>query len=127
MRKVVFAIRSCDQGWVSDQNGGSWSWFTAGVVRRTTLEEKLEAFQVETRDDRFLDSERQVMRNDMGSREFKTRIIEWTSDSDDEEERKWVCNLQNGDRVVIRAWAQYPGWQNQVHSVSVALYTAAIV
>ncbi|KAK3718007.1 hypothetical protein LTR37_005433 [Vermiconidia calcicola] len=124
-RKVLFAIQSRDQGWVSNRDGGSWTWFTAGVLSSQ------DAMTGETRDadqgDSFLIRERQIYRNDVASKEFKTHIIEWTTDSENEDERNWVSSLQRGDKIVVRAWARFGGWQNKVKSVSVAVYSAAIV
>ncbi|KAK3691930.1 hypothetical protein LTR37_018361 [Vermiconidia calcicola] len=123
-RKVAFAIQSRDQGWVSNRDGGSWTWFTAGVLSpQDTTQEARDAAQ----GDSFLIWERQIYRNDVASKAFKTHIIEWTIDSDNGDERNWVLSLQRGDRIVIRAWAQFGGWQNKVKSVSVAVYAAAVV
>lgn len=120
VRKVVVAIRSCDQGWVSDRNSASWSWFTAGVIPRMEeddegAEDRLEQLSIRTGDgdDRFIDREREIFRNDVASRAHKLYIVEWTVDSEDETERRWVRSLRNGDRVVVRAWAQYAGVSEQ--------------
>ncbi len=123
VRKVVFSIQSCDQGWASDSNSGSWTWFTAGVVRRegegSTPSELIDHDDDDDGDETeeledmppegFLKHERQILRNDVASRTFKHHIVEWTVDSEDEEERRWVSSLQNGDRIAVRAWAQYQG------------------
>ncbi|KAK5169021.1 uncharacterized protein LTR77_006330 [Saxophila tyrrhenica] len=134
VRKVVFAIQSCDQGWADDRSA-SWTWFTAGVVHHcerseeTLIDERVVELALEDQSDsdKFLDAERQIMRNIAASREMRTTIIEWTVDSEDENEREWVASLQNGDRIAVRAWAQFQGWKNKIKSVSVATYTAAVV
>ena len=46
---------------------------------------------------------------------------------ENEEERNWIETLENGDRVAVRAWAQFGGWQNKIKSASVAIYTAAVI
>lgn len=37
VRRVEFRIESHDQGWVSDRNAGSWTWFSASVLPASTL------------------------------------------------------------------------------------------
>lgn len=130
VRKVVFSIKSSDQGWASNRDSGSWTWFTVGVYPRNedgAVDLQSEDVMRVKRDDRFLAREREIFRNDVASREMKTHIIEWSVDSDDEEDVKWVQALENGDRIAVRAWAQFSGWQNNVKSVSVAIYTAALI
>ena len=132
VRKVVFSIQSCDQGWASNREGGSWTWFTAGVYPKNEPEveeaapESEESSRVK-RDDRFLPREREIFRNDIASSEMKLHLVEWSVNSENEDERKWVNSLENGDRIAVRAWAQFSGWQNKVKSVSVAIYTAALI
>lgn len=130
VRKVVFAIQSCDQGYVNNPNSASYTWFTAGVMPK--LEEdtgddagpRLE--QLSTRDgdgnDRFIDQERQIYRNDIANRYLKTHIVEWTGDSDDESERRWVRSLRNGDRLIVRAWAQYPGVSERAYLLKLDIF-----
>lgn len=130
VRKIVFSIQSCDQGWASNRDAGSWTWFTAGVYPKNQPEDEKPADEEaarEKRDDRFLDREREIFRNDVASGEMKLHIVEWSADSENAEERKWVETLENGDRVAVRAWAQFSGWQNKIKSVSVAIYTAAVI
>jgi hypothetical protein len=124
VRKVVFSIQSCDQGWASDRNAGSWTWFTAAVILKDQANAETLDF---IRNDRFLTREREIFRNDVASSEMKPHIVEWSVDSAKEEESRWVSALENGDRIVVRAWAQFGGWQNKVKVVSVAIFTAAVV
>ena len=128
--KVAFSIQSCDQGWASNRDGGSWTWFTAGVYAKNQTEDDEPASEDSERpkrDERFLDREREIFRNDVASSEMKLHIVEWSVDSDNDDERQWVQALENGDRIAVRAWAQFSGWQNKVKSVSVAIYTAALI
>ena len=137
VRKVVFAIQSSDQGWTSQRDNASWTWFTAGVILKENPFLELESLSISnnhgrdptnsSRNDRFLDREREILRNETASNVFKTHIVEWTAESENEEERRWVSALENGDRIAVRAWAQFPGWENKVRAVSVAIYTAAVV
>ena len=130
VRKVVFAIRSCDQGWTSQRDGGSWTWFTAGVIKPTQSTQNEEAehrLGKMTLDDTFLNQERGLFRNEIASGIMRTHIVEWTIESENEEERRWISGLENGDTIAVRAWAQFGGWENKVGEVSVAVYTAAVV
>ena len=127
---MAFANRFCS-------DNVSWTWFTAGVLPKEHPIPELEALdlsqdhgrdpQSNARSDKFLDGEREILRNETASRVFRTYIAEWTVDSENEEERCWVSALEHGDKIVVRAWAQYPGWQNKVKAVSVAVYTAAVI
>lgn len=110
----------------SNPNAGSWTWFTAGVVGKQDENTEQESPGSSPRD-KFLHREREVLRNEVASRTMRTHIVEFTTDSDNDEERRWISELENGDRIAIRAWAQYSGWQNRVQTVSVAIYTAAVI
>ena len=126
VRKVVFQIRSHDQGWASDRNAGSWTWFTAGIVKKNNGNDE-SLSQEDTQNDRVVDYERELVRNEVGNCEIKVHKVEWSLDSDSEEDRRWISALENGDRIVVRAWARYSGWVNQVFGASVAIYTAAVI
>ena len=151
VQKIAFVISSCDQGWADNMNGGSWTWFTAGVISesRSNADANAEngfnhlqvsdempkansSFAQNVADDpssneRFLDRERQIFRNPIATLTCRPYIIEWSADSNDDEERRWVSELKNGDIVVVRAWAQLVGWENKIQSVSVVFYTTAVV
>ena len=134
VRKVVFCIQSSDQGWANNRDAGSWTWFTAGVQPKnpdiaspTQVSEILDMALKDDPVDKFLTREREIYRNDVASSEMKTHIVEWSADSDDQEERKWIEALENGDRIAVRAWAQFSGWQNHVKYASVAIYTTAVI
>lgn len=133
VQKITFAINSCDQGWVTDPDNGSWTWYTAGVLEKERVKDSevdilLDSLSFSTRPKtKFLARERQILRNEAGCKDFKLRIVEWSSDSHDEEERNWVRSLQNGDRIVVRVWAKYSGWQNTIKYASIVTYMTAVV
>jgi len=117
LRKVVFTINSKDQGWSSypAHHGtyiNSWTWFEAVVL--------------DWADDAPTISPRRICTNVHAGTDFKTHVVTWTCDSDDEEERQWVRQVRRGSKIGINVWAQYPGWANSIHSANIDIYTAAI-
>lgn len=124
VRKVVFSIDSCDQGWADDPNSGSYTWCTAAVILKGQANDETLDF---VRNDRFLTREREIFRNDAASSAMKMHIVEWTVNSENEEESQWVSSLENGDRIAVLAWAQFWGWHNKVKCVSIAVYTGAVI
>ena len=131
VRKVAFVIKSHDQGWANDPAGGSWTWLTAGVAREEQLPHEQSTTASLRKDSdpppQSLKRERVILRNKVASRECNPRVQEWRSDSSDKEERDWVNKLENGDIIVVRAWAQYGGWVNFVRGVAVVTYSVAVV
>lgn len=133
VKKVAFLIKSHDQGWRSDPNAASSTWFTAGIdparddSRNDSKDAQGESAETANTNDKFMYRERQILRNEPASKEFRTHIVEWSVDSENDEEQQWVSGLRNGDQIAVRAWAQFPGWQNHVGSISVVIYTAAII
>lgn len=153
VRRVTFRLESRDQGWVTDRNSGSWTWFTVGVLpasgenvsNDTDYDQTDLMFNApgmyhgdDANNDRdreygrqnpIFDSlvrERELYRNDVGCRHFQVKTVTWDSDSEIEEEAAWVRSLQRGDRIVVRAWAQFAGWQNSVRCTSVSIFNTPL-
>jgi hypothetical protein len=113
VRKITFAIYSHDQGFASDPDSGSWTWFTA----RKSPPEGNEASS----------SHREIFRNVVASRKWKTHEICWRADSLDPVEAEWVASFAAGDRFAVYAWAQYPAWVNYVGDTSVTVHYVAVI
>lgn len=65
---------------------------------------------------------RLVQVNLHASRQEKTHIVTWRWDAEDEEERKWVRDLKQGECVELTIWARYPGWANHVQSAKIDVF-----
>lgn len=124
VQKVVFTINSKDQGhsWDSAWHGTyehSWTWFEA------TVEENGASVDLG-----FEEGEgRRITTNIHAGREYKTQVIIWTEAG--EKEEKWVRGLKvrglkRGQVITLRAWARFPGWQNNVNSATIDVYTSAV-
>lgn len=116
VRKVVFTIDSKDQGysWDSEWHGTyehSHTWFEATVEDDGTDQ----PFQG-----------RKITANVHAGREYKTHVISWSRDSNDGDESLWVRNLRRGQVITLRAWAQFPAWENNINSAQIDVYTAAV-
>lgn len=86
---------SVNFGQASNPDAGSWTWFTAGTIRKqdgVVENESQNSFGAI-----HLNREREVLRNEVASRAMKTYIIEWITDSENEEESRWISALENGD------------------------------
>lgn len=97
VRKVVFTITSKDQGWSSSPGShgtyeNSWTWFEAVV--RDKIHEPGEG--------------KIIVRNVHAGQEYKTHVVTWTFDAEDDDERIWVRNLKRGQHVDIVLWLCIP-------------------
>jgi hypothetical protein len=115
VRKVVFTITSKDQGWSSSPGShgtyeNSWTWFEAVV--RDKIHEPSEG--------------KIIVQNVHAGQEYKTHVVTWTFDAEDDDERIWVRNLKRGQHVDIVLWARYPGWENHVASARIDIFTAMV-
>ena len=111
MRKVEFAFRSRDQGWSSNPDGGSWSWFEASLAQSEWIEEWME------RHDKRLDDQPRykIQTNRLASTEIQDYTIGLT------DEHELVQRVKEGDRVVLSACACFPGWENRVHEAKISV------
>lgn len=55
---------------------------------------------------------------------YRTHVIMWHFDSEDEEERTWVRNLRRNQVLVLSVWAVFPGWENHVAAAKMEIVTA---
>lgn len=127
VRRIIFEIESRETIWERRDGSCCWTRFTAGILPPPEEVKDLDGEVREFSQQGGLLNEREIGRHDSALREVKTYMLQWTVDSDDEEEREWVESLANGDSLVVRASALYPGFVNKIHTVSVALYMGAIV
>ncbi|KAF2218076.1 hypothetical protein CERZMDRAFT_92695 [Cercospora zeae-maydis SCOH1-5] len=112
VRAVKFSITSKDQGYAAYPGVGSWTWFTAGIVRAGC---------------QAIHYEREVLRNVTTSGGFVTQHVSWSAVSENHEEAAWVRSLQCGDAVVVNGHAEHLGWVNTTISVQVTVSQALIV
>lgn len=126
VQKVIFTICSHDQGWVSDRNGGNWTWFTAVA---TAGDEGLERESIKDATDASTSSIREVevARNKLACPAAETKVVELRRDSSNAQERQWVSSLRNGDRIALHSWALFGGWCNHVKAAHIDIYMTAIV
>lgn len=127
--KVLFTITARDQG--LDLSIGR-SHFTAGVVRGSGPQRDLERREADNAEvalgsEELVASEREVVRNTTASDYYETHVVRWSADSEDPDEAAWVSGLKNGDRIAVRARAQWASFENRVRGVEVSIFTAAVV
>jgi len=119
VRKVTFTITSKDQGWSSyPENHGtyenSWTWFEAVVL------------DWDENDINQPIPPRRICTNVHAGSDYKTNVITWTWNSEDEQERMWINRLRRGSKIGINVWARFPGWSNSVHAANIDVFTTAI-
>jgi hypothetical protein len=124
VRKVAFRINSHDQGFASDRDGGSWTWFTAQKLPCSG--EECQSEPNESPATPTADGHREIFRNPIANSHWFTHEIVWRADSEDAAEAEWVSSLKEGDKFAIHAWARFPAWVNHVSDVSVKIYTVAV-
>ena len=123
VRKILFDIRSHDQGFASDLNGGSWTWFTAEKLSSATQNHGFDGDDILASTPSEL---REIFRNPIANRHWHSHEVVWRADSEDTTEAAWVSSLKEGDQIAIHAWARYPAWVNSVRAVTVKVYTVAV-
>lgn len=126
VRRVVFEIESKEAVWERRDGSCCWTRFTAGILPDPKDDSISESEREHVTKGGLL-NEREIGRHDSALREVKTYMLQWSSDSEDEDEREWVGSLANGDRLVVRASALYPGFVNKIHTVNVGLWMGAMV
>ncbi len=114
--KVEISITSRDQGWssFSQSHGtyeGSWTWFEAEVRPSNGGQDCIR---------------RELCRNVHAGRQYKSHVIEWRYDAEDEEERNLVRSLGGESSISVVPWARFPGWKNNVSCASIDVYGAAV-
>jgi hypothetical protein len=120
VRKIAFSTVSRDQGWSSfpEQHGtyeNSNTWFEVVVYEPDPYELA-----------RVVTPRMRIITNVHAGKEWKKHDVVWTHDDEDEEVRLVVKGIKGGQRVALTAWAQYPGWKNNVSSASVDIYTPKV-
>ena len=107
IRRLYLEISGRDQGWVTAQDGKSWSWFELGKRRSTS--DSAAGSEVE----------RGLVwcRNPVAGIQFKEQKL--TYDADDpvktgEALQEWVEGLDNGERVCVVPMARFGGWECNV-------------
>jgi hypothetical protein len=127
VRKITFKITSHYQGFVSDPDSGSWTWFTA---RKTTPETDLlpgGMLELGDRNEAECRCHREICSNATASSRWETHEITWRADSLHPVEAEWVSSFVAGERFAVYAWADYPAWVNFVGSISVTVHYVAVI
>ena len=129
LRKVVFTFSSRDQGWSSNPDGGSWSWFEASLAQLPSTDEDGQGDAVEwtgsyewlekwmeRHEKRLTNQPRyKIQTNRHASTESEESTIELT------DEHELVQRVKEGDRVVLWACACFPGWENRVYEAKITV------
>jgi hypothetical protein len=124
VRAVVFTINSHDQGFASDRDGGSWTWFTAQKLAHPVGDDQTIADDSSTPP--TLPEHRDIIRNSMARSRFTTHEVVWRADAEDPAEAEWIQSMEAGDQFAVHAWARFPAWVNHISDVSVKVYTVAV-
>lgn len=109
--KMVFTIRSHDQGWSDERDGKgtyaySYTWFEAGGWQQgRTINRRV------------------IQHNVQASSQWCTHVITWDVKQATEDLREWLESFRPGDALCVYARAKYPAWTNYVESAQVDIYT----
>ena len=119
IRRLVFTFESKDQGWSGYPRdhgtySNTWSWFEAGV-RPEGKSTTYTGTTSKTNDDAY--KRFHLQRNRHAGQNIESYRIELGQD------HKLIRDLGPGDAIDLLACAQYPGWQNQVHSASIEIWS----
>ena len=125
----MFTFSSRDQGWSSNPDGGSWSWFEASLAQLPSTDEDGQGDAVEwtgsyewlekwmeRHEKRLTNQPRyKIQTNRHASTESEESTIELT------DEHELVQRVKEGDRVVLWACACFPGWENRVYEAKITV------
>ncbi|KAL9138420.1 MAG: hypothetical protein Q9175_000351 [Cornicularia normoerica] len=132
LRQIVFTFRSRDQGWSSNPDNGSWSWFEASLARLPSTDEdgqggfngtaqwtgsyEWTGEWMKLHEKRLENGPRyRIQTNKHASTEPEEYTIELT------DEHELVQRVNEGDRVVLWACACFPGWENRVYEAEITV------
>ncbi|CAI7599558.1 unnamed protein product [Penicillium pancosmium] len=153
VESIRFNITSRDQGWASDPQEGSWSWFAVSILRPLTedvgrpihfeeteyIKSQPEDFGAQLQDAGYYfediitgggDGEDQtasismlLVDNQIEPR-WQHHSITWTRLGGNDGSQL-ISLLREGDRLVIWACAEFPGWVNCVKEASIFVSSAS--
>lgn len=105
---------SKDQGWVSDEAAGNWTWFEV-----TVLDAAGNRKMVVNEEGKDEEAVWESHHNKLASKSFKLRKGRWFEPTHE----LWrILKLDQGDQIAVNACARYPGWTNEVQSVSLDVW-----
>ena len=116
VRKIVFTITAHDQGWVSDPNAGTWTWFDALLVPNDRSEHLVH----------------RLATNELGNGKWQTHSVTWLAEDMKQEAKEGECKaevmraMQEGAELQVVAHAQFPGWVNHVRDVSIEAFVGVL-
>ena len=132
LKKIIFSFRSRDQGWASDADQGSWSWFEASLAHFPSADEDEEGQDddaaewtgpygwigewMERHDIRQESQPRyKIHTNRLASMEPEDYTIELT------DEHELMQRVKKGDRVILWACACFRGWENRIYEAKISV------
>jgi hypothetical protein len=124
VRAIVFTINAHDQGFASDRDGGSWTWFTAQKLAQPVGDRQTSVDDISAPS--TLTEHKEIIRNLMARSRFTTHQVVWRADAEDPAEAEWVSSMEAGDQFAVHAWARFPAWVNHISDISVKVYTVAV-
>jgi len=149
LRRVRFVMVSKDQGWSSypvdhGTYRGSWTWFEAGVrgLDPSNTEDQATIHKPFQRLYSMPEPEQQklcianpefykygskpIVTNIHAGKDWKTHIVEWVANHEDEDVQKIFKELRGGHRIEISAHARFSGWCNHIKLVVIEVEYAVV-
>ncbi|KAH8649247.1 heterokaryon incompatibility protein-domain-containing protein [Xylariales sp. PMI_506] len=131
--EVKLITVSRDQGWASDPNGGSWTWFDALIMPSSSNMSgkysykqsywKAEKTHREWYNEHFLkfSSRRSIHYNRLGNPNYHRYETTWNSTTSDSIYMSWLSFLNGGDTIQVIPRAMYAGWVNHIQEAAIEL------
>ncbi|KIX09700.1 uncharacterized protein Z518_00781 [Rhinocladiella mackenziei CBS 650.93] len=125
LRSLTFTVTSRDQGhsWDRHWHGTyehSWTWFEVALLPSDS-------------DNRTNDTGikspipgKRIITNVHASNEYRTHVVRWSYNDDEEETRKLVRSIRAGQKIAITVWARFPAWVNNVRSARIDCQVNAV-
>jgi hypothetical protein len=116
VRKVTFSITARDQGWASNPDGGSWTWFTVSVNDKRSVD----------------DLEHRLATNRIMVKDWQTHDRIWYADEAMEEPAEGECSatlmrlMVEGSEVRVLTHARFPAWTNRVRKARIEAFIAVL-
>ena len=124
IRRIIFAFRSCDQGWSDDYEHhqtfeASWTWMEASLTSPASIEQihshEERENQIRTKEQKE-SSRFELQRNRHAGRAPENYRCELGIDHD------LLQQVEDGDSIVLWARAMYPGWENRVYKAMIEVW-----
>lgn len=113
LAKMRLTTNSHDQGWCNYPSRGTWTWFEISLVERVEEDGGLRVKKIRREDTSNAPEYRLLSCISHRNRQASSQFCVYEGAEFGPDHEIW-SHISEGDRILVRAFAQYPGWTNYV-------------